>query len=195
MKRSKIDNLPGLGTRLAAVGIVVSVATSLNAGCLVTDKIEFDEENVPAIVTRTEQPRVFSRLKSEGDQLCMGDVGSSTVAMAFVVNVADANIDDQLDVRAIVNGQWVASATVPPGTFNRGSQLLCVRNSALTSECNYVVIGVSRSFANNDSDPLTPREDDDLGTVDFWVLGRADDLPNATPEHCFELINPDGGLL
>ncbi len=166
-------------------------------GCLVTDKPEFGEPNVPAIL-RIIRPSTFTRVPPIEDPLCAtssstsGPVNFDRQQMGFEVEVYDANIADKLEARLFVNREKTGSEDDVPttGVVARGSKRICVAKKELNNACNHVELVVSRGFKGTGRYRVT--EDADLSVAEWWVLAAAEKNPTANGDDCAAQI--DGGV-
>lgn len=174
------------GVLACMTGLVVA-----SSGCLVTERLEFVEPNVAAILTPV-APVKFTWLSADLACETPTDSGMSgePKQMRFEVTVADANEDDLLIGRVLVNGRIVDRPEVEGGgKVQRENLSTCVEHARFTARCNYVVVAVSRRFQDSD-DNLAVEEPGDLATVSFFVLRDGED--NVEPEDCERQLM-DGG--
>lgn len=180
-----------LGTRAALSQATCWAALSwLTGGCLVTDRAEFGEANVPAHLVRL-TPADFARVPANADARC--GTGSTRLWMRFGVKVSDPNVDDSLVAHIFVNGRWInrQSVQIPAGAIERPDLFMCVQRDSFDSKCNLVEILVSRAFVV--SDPYQPAEPNDVARMRWWILDEASEEPNAVPQDCAEKELLDGG--
>jgi hypothetical protein len=160
---------------------------------LVTGRIEFAEDNFPAILTAV-TPGPFSRVTSNSDAFCSMSEDDDVKRMRFEVSVADVNEEDALEARVIVNGRRVDTPSVSAGgKVQRENLSVCIKHDDLADKCNYVVFAVSRRFKNS-ANILDVYEDGDLATESFFVLGLAADNAGADPEDCALAVSADAGV-
>lgn len=161
------------------------LACGLASACLVTDKPEFGEINVPAQLSIS-SPTTFARAPDGNDPRC-----GQGRAMAFEVKVLDANVTDSLEARLFINGQRSGeSAVQTTGQIERGTLQMCPRLSELSARCNHVELVVSQEFLG--SGPYGVKDETDIGKAEWWVLARAEDNPMASATDCVGLL--DGGV-
>ncbi len=165
--------------------MVVALSVALTS-CLVTDRPEFGEPNIPANL-RVVAPATFTRVPAAPDPQCEADRGY----MAFEVLVSDSNIADTLEARLFINGvNAVEAAIAATGKVARAPIRLCPKLPRLRSPCSHVELVVSGKFLGKG--PYGVRDPDDLALVDWWVLPAAATNPMATEANCASLL--DGGL-
>jgi hypothetical protein len=146
--------------------------------CLVTDHPEYGEPNVPAHLVRG-LPRDFERARPAPE--CV----ESNSWMPFHVEVTDANIDDNLEARIYVNGDWLANRNVQilrTGLAERAPLVMCADQTNFNSPCNLVEIRVSRRFALNDV--FAPLEPGDLAIVSWWIFDESIEEQEVLPADC-----------
>ncbi len=177
--------------------------TSAISACLVTDKIEPNEQNFPPYVS-VEAPQVVSQVPAFPN--CPGVSPPPIVDgeelpfrgpwMRFVVHVSDPNIDDALTGRVIVNranGPNPASAPIPvTGTQDRRPIEFCLDASYLGRACNHVEFLVSNRFSDGQGFPYAPEQEGDVGRVEWIVRGISRDSPASSEDDCLDLF--DGGV-
>jgi hypothetical protein len=178
-----------------ALGLLLTCCAGVS-GCIVTDPIDYDEDNIPANLTAV-SPLTFTRVPPTADIACMGNTENGLKDnMLFEVQVLDANLSDELIGRVLVNGDLNPSNLVEPiaisGKMDRGVISLCVRRDLLDQPCNRVEYLVSRGFTDF-PDYYTTRDRLDYAKVEWWVLGRAELHPTATANDCERLLR-DGGV-
>jgi hypothetical protein len=168
---------------LAGTGVAVLGGVLTLAGCLVTEHIDFEAEQVPAHLSNP-QPASFSRTPDEPDPAC----GGEGAFMAFSVDVADANVTENLEARFFVNGGYKEGIAISPtGDAARGRITWCATMLDLDLKCNRVEVVVSSDFkASGDlretEDPL------DYAEVEWWVLQRVPSVPIAGQDDCSSLV-------
>jgi len=170
-----------------ALGLAVS-------GCLVTDKVEYREQNYPPRITERPPPIAEFPQASQCDPDPM-DGDDTEVGVAFRVEVEDPNVDDVLRQRIIVNGQGVSNnlpVVIPPtGKTARAPLDYCIRAAVFRSHaCNLVEVLVANDFTNSTNPPynLDVEDIESYDTAKWLLLGPAEDSPLG----CVFL---DGGLL
>lgn len=185
---------PGAGQRAARGllrGLWLLGAFAVGTGCLVTERPDYTEENVPANV-RVVSPSTFTRVPPERDPLCT----SEEMWMRFEAQVHDANLEDVLSGRVLVNGVRIAqssvNAIVPTGEEDRGVVPFCLSRGNLRRACNRVELLVSRQFDEGPTDYST-RDPNDFAKVEWWVLGPASEYPQVSADEC-ERHFLDGGV-
>jgi len=179
--------------RLARVLGVLGCLVLPSASCLVTDKPEFGEPNVPASL-RIVRPATFTRVTPIEDPLCAtsssstGPVNIDRQQMGFEVEVFDANIADKLETRLLVNGDYAGEEDVPTtGEVARGLKRVCLAKRELKNACNHVELVVSRGFKGPGRYRATDPED--LAIAEWWVLPAAAQNPMANGDACAGLID------
>src|SRR5687767_13467144 len=86
---------------------------TLCAGCLITEPIGFEADQVPAHLANP-RPASFTRVLPTRDPACPGGQGEMGPWMAFGADVSDVNVTERLYARLMVNGRRVAGANIPP---------------------------------------------------------------------------------
>lgn len=169
---------------------------ALACGCLVTDQAEFGEPNIPSTLEPL-QPTSLARVPPDPNEECFPSserIDDRTPAdltdwMVFAVKVTDANIEDQLEARLVVNGQDVnAKEIAKTGKAYRGELRLCAKLRTLSEACNRVEMLVSSDF-HVEGRPYRTRQEGDLARWEWSVFGLASDFPEIYPSDCV----PDGG--
>jgi len=156
----------------------------LGQACLVTDKPEFGETNVPAQLSVI-SPATFTRAPADGDPRC-----GQGRSMAFEVGVLDANVTDNLEARLFINGRRSGESAVQKTLqIERGTLLMCPRLNELSARCNHVEVVVSQKFLGKGIYGVD--DESDIGKAEWWVLPRAEDNPMASATDCVGLL--DGG--
>jgi hypothetical protein len=155
--------------------------------CLVTDHPEYGEPNVPPHLVRG-PPLDFDRARPGPE--CV----ETNSWMPFHVAVSDANIDDSLEARIYINGDWLSNRNVQisrTGVAERAPLVMCIDQDKFNGLCNLVEIRVSRRFAlNNVYEPLEPG---DLSIVSWWIFDESAEEQEVLPEDCAEKERLDGG--
>jgi hypothetical protein len=154
--------------------------------CLVTDHPEYGEPNVPAHLVRG-APLDFERARPGPE--CM----ETNSWMPFHVEVSDANIDDTLEARIYVNGDWIPNRNVTivrTGVAERAPLVICADQRDFDSRCNLVEVRVSRRFALNEQ--LEPLEPGDLAIVSWWIFDESTEEQNVVPADCTAQQMPMG---
>jgi hypothetical protein len=156
----------------------------LLAGCLVTDHPQYGEPNVPAHLVRG-QPDDFAHA-GPTTLLCGGTgTSSSRLWMAFRALVSDANIDDPLEARIYVNGEWQSGNNVEiakTGSAERDPLIICAPQDSFDTPCNLVEVRVSRRFALNE--PEQPAEAGDVSLVSWWIFDETAEESDVAPVDC-----------
>jgi hypothetical protein len=161
--------------------------------CLVTDRPEYGEPNVPAHLVRV-APDDF--VKASGDDLLceLTGVASERRWMPFQALVSDANFDDVLEARIFVNNQWNINHRVripKTGKAEREPLVICADRLSFNSPCNLVEVRVSRDFSLDD--PSLPEVPGDLSILRYWIFDEAVDEQLVLPAQCREQQMLDGG--
>ena len=185
------------GRRARAAGACALAA--LTASCLVTDRPEFGEPNVPAHLTPL-APADFTRVPDRPDQAACGtsgivteSTGDITPWMAFSVALSDQNIEDRLQARLVINGtEEIATNSIPPtGEVERGPLVLCAKRRGFSARCNRVEILVSSDFSIT-NEPYATEIPGDLARWQWWVLAPSADDPLARPSDCEQQLSDAG---
>lgn len=160
------------------------------ASCLVTNRVNYDQPIITAELVRREPMAEFLTVPVEPDEEC---VRTGAGEVPFLVEIKDLNIEDQLELRIMVNNTFVEDIPVPPtGAEDREPVRFCVRATTLDNRCNLVEALVSSNF-----DRSTQREPyhtglGDLASVHWWVIGDSANNPSASYLDCPEPV-PDAG--
>jgi hypothetical protein len=165
----------------------LTMASTLGlTGCLITTPTEFDDTALPAHLSGA-SPFSFSRVPPGIDPAC-GDDNSGW--MEFRVDVSDANLNEPLVARLIVNGVRADGTNIRvTGALAREPVSLCATLRELNRPCNRVEMVVTAAFDEQGDSPYTTRDPNDFSKVEWWVLGPASDLPNASSQDCAELAD------
>lgn len=160
-------------------------ALLLGAGCLVTDKVEYGAPNVPASVTIRSPRGSIVNLPPMSE--CDATLGSD--GMFFRVTVSDPDVEDELDLRFIVDGVDVSNQVVGvdfpiSGTEDRQVEL-CVSKEVFSGRpCSYVEIIVSRDF-KEDQKPYGTKDPRDRGLDHVLVNGDSREVPESAKSDCY----------
>lgn len=162
--------------------------------CLVTDRPEYGEPNVPAHLVRV-APDDF--VKASGDMtLCEAtSLASERRWMPFQALVSDPNIDDVLEARIFVNGRWNIDHRVripKTGKAERGPLVICAARDSFEPKCNLVEVRVSRQFSFEE-DPSLPEEDGDVAVLRYWIFAESANEQDVKPLDCRVQQELDGG--
>jgi hypothetical protein len=172
---------------------------ALACSCLVTDRTEFGEPNVPAHL-KPVSPAEFTRVPIQPDSACNSMGGPDpespsdiTPWMAFTVEVSDPNVEDVLGARLVVNGSGEADGVTIARTdkVERGTITLCAKRREFDEPCNRVEFLVSSSFSIG-GHPYGTDIAGDLVREKWWVLNAAGDDPTVTASDC-ETRQADAG--
>lgn len=169
----------------AAAGLVTTLCALLTPGCLVTDQLEFGEPNVPANL-RAVSPASLSRLPPK--ELADPECGES--AVAFQVQVSDANVEDSLQARLFINGSLNTGfeREIPStGEVLRAPLTLCAKRANLSTICNRVELVVTNRFLNDDN-PYGVDDPEDLARIEWWVLAPASEAADVQLSDCISLL-------
>jgi hypothetical protein len=166
------------------------------SGCLILDPIEFDDRQIPAHLDQID-PFSFTRVPEQPDPFCMADGGANGAkkpGMVFTIRVSDANTNEPLDGRIIVNGgpntNFVDDFHVPAtGSYDRGTVRVCAPLDWLKASCNRVEVLVTSDFSS--SFPYGTTDPNDVAKVEWWVLGSVRDTPNADPNDCAKYMESE----
>lgn len=174
------------GTRFARSRVAMFALTVCTSGCLITEPIEFDDTKVPSHLF---DPQPFSVSRVVRGATCLNGEPGQT----FSFRISDANVNEQLVLRLIVNGRQQNAPSIPPtGQLERAPVTLCVRENLLRARCNRVEAIVSSAFKQNSADLHETEDENDYAWLEWWVLAPADIDPTATLEDC--LAQADAGV-
>ncbi len=148
-----VRDQPGMTAACATGAAVRALVFGLGlAGCLVTDKIEYaDQDLPPRIIVLSPGPvQAFP-----GSNQCGTEIGGEAAIdgskggpwVKFMVSVSDPNVDDVLDARLLINGvlDGEHSPLIPnTETVDRGTITFCVTGARLQKPCNLVQLIVMR---------------------------------------------------
>jgi len=174
------------GVRLGALSL-----GALLSSCLVTNQVDFDQPIIVSTVRRESPATEFSPLPVEPDEWCEREGRGDFL---FEVAVSDLNIEEELQLRPVVNKVVVKGGEIiePTGRESRGIIPFCVRRSDLRQPCNLVEAVVASRFFLDTSRPYEAR-DDDVAIAHWWVIGSAEDNPSASFFDCPD-ARPDAGV-
>lgn len=180
-----VMSAPRRGTCVAGFQSVRAVALSagsaiLMMGCLVTEKVEFvDEQNLPPSILVPESARYSPREIFTFDINSMGapvDGGTGVAELRFEVEVRDPNLDDRLFAQSFTDiGRRRPVEEVPPsGAISRSFTFTINaadfspatdQNPLAAPGCHRVDLCVSSAFADRcvAVDPI------DLAAATWWV--------------------------
>jgi hypothetical protein len=168
---------------------VALLSLTLVAGCLVTDRLEFGEPNVPANLLSLSPPSLSRLPPAEvTDPRCGEDL------VAFQADVTDVNIADALTARLLINGQLSGSFEsdiAPTGEVARAPLTQCAPRGAFERACNHVELVVTNRFAG--TGPYNVRDPDDIAKLEWWVIGAPENAADALIADCAGLVE-DGGV-
>lgn len=177
--------------RRARVGWIWGLV-ALASGCLVTDHPEYGEPIVPSNLVPL-APAGFTRVPSVADEECTNPSSTPVTDrtrdlaewMAFEVEVSDANVEDSLDARLVVNGREVSASEIPQtGEAYRGRLRICAKLRDLSSAaCNRVEMLVSTGFHVVGA-PYATRQPGDLARWEWWVMGPSEAYPEVKASDC-----------
>jgi hypothetical protein len=175
------------GTKLAVFGLMGPVLSA----CLILEPIEFDDRQLPAHLDSPE-PFTFAQVLDTPDLACEG-LGID--GMLFSARVSDANANENLEGRLIVNGGVGGGEVVfvqisTSGTFDRGVHWGCVPREKLQRRCNRVEMLVTSAFSP-DRFPYGTRDPNDVAKLEWWVLGPASSTPNADQSDCADYLEDE----
>jgi hypothetical protein len=160
---------PGHGRRTLQRALLAWLC--LAHGCLVTDDVNYDRPNSAPQLTKRE-PLDFSAVLSMGN--CMN---GARPGMQFRVDVYDADVEDQVFLRVLVNEVKEANVEVASNgqAMRPPHPELCIPISALEQNCSHVEILASSGFRDidGDQDPTGTKREHDLARVEWYLLGPA----------------------
>jgi hypothetical protein len=179
------------GTGRSGARMTALVLAGLLSSCLVTNNVDYHQPVITSELERIEPTTEFAPTPVEPDEECER-LGLGQVR--FAVEIRDLNREEDLVLRVMVNKQIVEDYDVP----SSGEQLrsldppfFCIKQDDLDQPCNLVEALVSSSFPRNRQDPYFAR-DGDLAVAHWWVIGDAEDNPNASYLDCPD-PRPDAG--
>lgn len=157
----------------------------LLSACLVTEKVDYYSPNVPAQVEKL-APEDFDTVPNMPE--CSDkDTGPNTPWVRFQIDVSDRDVEDELLARVIVNGKSVTTEDLPvTGRPKRDTFSYCVQRQRLDAACLHVEILVSNKFVDNQGDrqPYLTADPNDVGRVEWWLLGQSENYPEVGPSAC-----------
>jgi hypothetical protein len=175
--------LSSLARRVARFETALCATLTLAAGCLITEPIGFEVEQVPSHLSNP-RPRSFIHVPPAADPAC--EVG---FWMAFSVDLSDANLTESLEARLFINGRIRATRNIPPtGQLARDPLVMCARKIHLEAACNHVELVVTSEFANS-VDLDEPRDPADFTKVEWWILSSVAEVPVAGQDDCSRLFD------
>jgi hypothetical protein len=169
------------------------LAASPISACLVTSKADFDQLPIPSVVTREMPSSEFERFPEQADEACLS-IGNGDGHMLFSVNISDLNKEEDLEVRTLVNDEYVdqPEGDVPAtGQVERKPFVFCIRASELTKPCSRLDVLVSSAFKSAKA-TSRPKIDDDIAGAHWYVIGSA--AENATANYLDCPGVPDAGV-
>ena len=117
---------------------------------------------------------------------------SLVLLLAFVIYPALYSLylsftNEALTGRLIVNGgpnrNYVYTFAIPAnGKYERGDVWQCAELERFDATCNHVELLVTSEF--DSAFPYGTTDPFDVARMEWWVLGRARDTPNADPNDC-----------
>lgn len=175
------------------------------SGCLVTDKIEYIDQNLPPII-RVISPGVLQQFPASSqcpdNTTVGGDAAIDAVPrgdwVRFQVEVSDPNIEDRLVTWVVLNGRHFDGKTnkeIPTtGVPERDPVEFCIPAQALDTACNVVELIVMGKNDWRSSETATYGIDLELDKEKYarawwFVLGRTNDNPGLCP------LGEDAGVL
>jgi len=182
MGRLSRVNSSQTGTRERATGKLVlglgALALAVSAGCLVTEQFEFaanDSLPIAYIIS----PPSNTRVPAVSDPACAN-------GMRFDANIVERDRGQDVWWRLAANGQFVTETqrltSDALGTDVRALRM-CAPNNSLTKPCNHVQLLVTNIFES--VQPPNPGAPDlNLVVLDWTVLGKSGEVPDAKPSDC-----------
>ena len=167
---------PGRAAARALLGLVC-----LGQGCLVTDDVNYNRLNAPPQLKKL-KPSAFTAVISD----CKGD-DLKDQRMGFEVSVYDADVEDELLIRVLVEHEFKDTYEVPlTGRPERDAFKYCMDLEDLNRGCSYVEIIVSSTFTDpaGNRDPYGTTDPTDLARVDWFVPGLAESYPEVGVSEC-----------
>ncbi len=166
----------------------VCATVTLCAGCLITEPIGFEADQVPAHLSNP-RPASFTRVLPVRDPACPGGRTEMGPWMTFGVDISDVNASERLYARLMVNGRRVGGANIPPtGNVERDPVTICVALGNLMDNCNHVELVVTSGFDEEGETPYATLDPLDFSKAEWWVLPRVSKVPIAGQDDCSELV-------
>lgn len=170
--------------------VALACACALGA-CLVTNKAEFDQPAIPAVVERIgERIKEFQHVPPEPDERCLND---RYPWMGFEVSIDDLN-NEKLDVRVAINGKLFLNASRISVEEQATGYSFCIDKASLPEPCNLVEVLTASEFAPTNKGPYNSAPNGDLGSTHWWVIQAAATDPFASYLDCPNALLPDGGM-
>jgi hypothetical protein len=179
---------PAAGTRVAALCTMAALT-----GCLVTEPIAFEADEVPSHLTN-QRPAPFTRVPDAPEAPCKGNPGLNIGPwMPFTADITDVNISETLYVRLLINGRSRGEVnSIPPtGRLDRDPKIVCARREDLLADCNHVEMVVTSDVDAHPDDPEKPLDANEYTKVDWWVLPPAMMFPIAGQDACSGLVESE----
>ena len=188
----------------ARFGALLALTMGASGGCLVTEKIEYAEEDVAPVVRVVHPigPVVpFPRPRECGTETAADagpDAAPSGEWVRVVASVSDLNVDDVLIASVMLNGDRITGRRVKPnnGLVDRGDVEFCLKADLFSKACNLVQFLVVRVDDQDDDRPngwdidiYDPAVQDKFAIQSWSVLG----LSNRSQGLCY-FPEPDGGI-
>jgi hypothetical protein len=163
-------------SRKASLGL--GALAWLGQGCLVTNNVDYDRPNTPALLTKL-QPTDFTAVTKD----CMDGNRSG---MKFDVTVYDPDVADRLQVRVLVNGVSEYFNPRLAGTQATRDFTQCIDYDKLNNGCSHVEILVSNQFVEGQpsENPYATEDEYDIGRVEWWLLGPSENYPEVGVSEC-----------
>jgi hypothetical protein len=166
------------GARWRTFACGLSALASVGQGCLVTNNVDYDRPNTPALVTKI-LPMDFTAVTQD----C---TTNNRPGMSFTVSVYDPDLIDKLFVRVFVNNETPFTTRVSGTQAQRDPFTHCVPYEQLNVECSHVEVLVSNEFtevtpADHPRDTADPY---DVGRVEWWLVGPAETFPEVGVSNC-----------
>lgn len=176
------------GTKLAwlSLGVLVSVAASSLAGCLVTDEADVRSpgNTPPTIVVDSASPPLEEVIVVDTQR----DPEATTGSLTFEAQIREPDLEDTIQWFIYVdergNGSPDAKGRLFPAS-NREVRLLeapVARSLFATPGCHRIELRVSREFAF--SPRWLPEEEGDIDSAVWWVFTKTATMPNPDPSSC-----------
>jgi hypothetical protein len=107
--------------------------------------------------------------------------------MRFSVKVYDADVEDEMEMRVLVDGRSIRTEQWPQtGRPDREPYEVCIDLSELERKCSHVEILASSQFTDpqGNRDVEGTREPQDIDRIEWWVLGKASEYAEVGVSEC-----------
>lgn len=182
----------------ASCALGLMAGASLSGSCLVTNEFDFKAPDTPPTVVAV-SPLGFDRVPSVNDKDCPD---APTPSLLFDFLVTEPDLQALVYARLYINGNptpnpFQLSPDSGGSSTRRATKPICVPHTSFADRlCNRVQLVVSKSF--DDVIQASPPPDGALNprvnTVQWFVLAKSQNAPDAVPSDCAQLLARDAGV-